>query len=158
MKKLLLFLPIILILTACGAKPASIQKNFKAEASCVYNDIKIKADVISENHIITIIMKKPDNLKGYTFRYKGSKLTVTYKNLKLKAEKDYLPASAFPSIINNVLDAVNHDGINYSGSYKNKAEYKGKSESGEFIFTSDYNTGFIKNIKLRKLGFSADFK
>ncbi len=157
MKRLLLILPLIFLMTACSAKPAEIKKDFKATAVCEYNGEVLKAGIASQNHILKIKMIKPKNLKGLSFKYKGSKLTIHRDGLKLKADESYLPNNAFSSVINNVINSINHNEINYNGQTSNYAEYNGKCESGSFAITADYNTGFIKSIVIKKLGLNAEF-
>ena len=158
MKKIFAILPLILIMTSCAANPAPIQKEFSAIVTSEYNGITIKAEVKSTNHTLIIKMKSPESMKGCTYTYKGSDLTVEYCELKLSAECGYFPDNAFPEIINNVLETVNSGETVLSGKYNNKALYSGKSDSGEFTLTCDYNMGYISELELKDYKFSADFE
>ncbi len=158
MKKIFIILPLILIMTSCAAEPAPIQKEFSAIVTSEYNGIKIKAEVKPTNHTLIIKLKSPESLKGCTYTYRGSDLTVEYNELKLNAECGYLPENAFPNIIYNVLETVNSGETVLSGKYNNNALYSGKSNSGEFTLTCDCNTGYISELELKDFKFSADFE
>ena len=157
MKKLLVILPIILILSSCSSKPAEIQREFKAAVSSEYNDVDIQADVTSKNHTLTIEMKTPESLNGYTYKYDNSKTSVIYDGLMISADDDYFPKDSFSSILNNVLKVTASEEINYSGKYDEKAKYSGKCESGDFVIICDYNTGYISKMEIKKLDFEANF-
>ena len=122
-----------------------------------YNGIKIKADVTSRNHLFSIKIKSPESLNGYTYKYDNAKTSISYDNLLIEADESYLPKNSFPSIIINVLKTIDSEELNYSGNYNNKAKYNGKCESGNFVVTGDYNTGYISELELKDLGFTADF-
>lgn len=158
MKKLSAILLLIIVLTGCSSKPAKIKTEFKAKIKCTYNDINIKADITSANHNIIIRILSPENLNGCVYKYNGSKLTVTYNDLMLNAEKDYLPDDDFANILYNVITTVDKDDITFIQRSDNNARYKGKCDSGEFIISSDYNSGYISKIELKDLNFTSDFK
>lgn len=145
-------------MSACSHKPAELQKDFNATAVCEYNGETLKADISSQNHILKIRMITPKNLKGLSYKYKGSKLSMYRDNLKLKSDESYLPNNAFASVIKNVIKTVNHNDTNYNGQTGNYAEYSGKCDSGSFILNADYYTGYIKNITIKKLGLSVGFR
>ena len=158
MKRILFIIPLIILMASCSVQPAAIQKEFKAEITANYNKIKIKADVISAGHSLKIEIKSPDNLNGYVYSYKSSDLSVKYGDLILNTEYNYIPVNAFSSIIYNVLEAYGRDELNYIGKYNTKARFSGKCESGNFIISSDYNTGYISEIEIKDLNFKAEFK
>ena len=160
MKRLLLFLPIIFILSSCTLAHAKVKTTFKANTVIEYNELKIGAEIIAESHnMLTINVSSPESLKGYCYEYKDSMLSIKLNGLKLDAQESYIPSTGFASILNNVLKTANReDGINYSGKYNSFAVYKGKCDSGDFILTADYNTGCIYKIEIKKLNFTANFK
>lgn len=158
MKKLMAVIPIILIMTSCALSPAEIQKEFKAKVFCKYNGVNIKADVESQNHFLKIKIKSPESLNGYIYNYRNSKLTVKYKELELECNTDYFPKNAFANVLYYVLNSANKDELNFCGEYRGKARHKGKCEAGNFTIDSDYNTGYISNLELKDLDFTASLK
>lgn len=158
MKKLLAVIPIILILTSCALSPAEIQKNFKAEVFCDYNGVNIEADAECQNHSLKIEIKSPENLKGYIYDYKNSKLSVKYKELELDCDTEYLPKNAFSNVLYYTLNSLDKESTSFCGEYKDKARYKGKCEAGNFTIDCDYNTGYISDIEIKSIDFKASFK
>ena len=74
------------------------------------------------------------------------------------AEEGYLPDSAFPAVIYNVLKSLNKENNCYLSSSDNAfAVYKGKSDSGDFILTAEFTTGAVKKIEVESIGFTAEF-
>lgn len=158
MKRIILILPILIIMSACSFSPAKLQTEFNACVESEYNEVKIKADIKSQNHKLQIEMKKPDNLDGYIYIYNNSRLTVKYKELELESESEYLPKNAFTNILYYVLSSIKKGDVTFSGENGEKAEYNGKCKSGNFVIHSDYNSGYISDIELKSLGFKAHLK
>lgn len=154
MKKLpLLFLCFIFIFGGCKSKPAFPQDRFKGNFSAVEKGAEIKGEIVSNsNNSMLIKVTSPKVMKGYTYRYKDDKLTISYENMNILSESDYLPSSAFPQIVFNVIRSLKkEDNCVLKGSYNSFAEYKGNCDSGEFTIKSEINSGFIKEISLKEI-------
>ena len=158
MKKILLFVPIMLILCACGTKPAQLKTVFSATAICDYNNIVTEARVESAEHgRLTVEIKKPEEIKGciYSFTEKGFKMSL--EGLEIGGEESCIPPNSFPRVLYNVLaDAAKSS--EYTGSNNSFAEYKGKCENGEYRIQTDFNTGYISYIEIKSINFKTEFK
>ena len=160
MKKLsLLFLFVLLFLTSCSSSPAPIARSFSAQVSATSGTVDIKGKITAnKENLFVAQVYSPNTMKGYTYTYKNSKLRMEYKGMIVDAEEGYLPDSAFPAVIYNVLKSLNKENNCYLSSSDNAlAVYKGKSDSGDFILTAEFTTGAVKKIEVESIGFTAEF-
>lgn len=161
MKKLpLLFFCVIFLFTSCSSQPAPIERSFTANVTATCNSLKIRAKVTAEEHnLLTVTMYSPKAVRGYTYTYKDGDVNLSYNNMNIDANGDYLPPTAFPQVIYNVLSTIaQDDNCTLNGIYNSSVEYKGESASGNYTIRSDYSTGAIESIKISSLNFSATFK
>ena len=159
-KKLsLLFLFVLLFLTSCSSSPAPIARSFSAQVSATSGTVDIKGKITAnKENLFVAQVYSPNTMKGYTYTYKNSKLRMEYKGMIVDAEEGYLPDSAFPAVIYNVLKSLNKENNCYLSSSDNAlAVYKGKSDSGDFILTAEFTTGAVKKIEVESIGFTAEF-
>ncbi|MGN1138720.1 MAG: hypothetical protein ACI4RM_04665, partial [Ruminococcus sp.] len=105
MKKLsLLFLFILLFFTSCSNSPAPIARSFSAQVSATSGAVDIKGKITAnKENLFVAQVDSPNTMKGYTYTYRNSKLRMEYKGMIVDAEEEYLPDSAFPAVIYNVL-------------------------------------------------------
>ena len=158
MKKILLFVPIMLILCACGTKPAQLKTEFSAAAICDYNGVSTEARIKAEEHgRLSIEIIKPEEIKGcvYSFTEKGFKMSLD--GLEIGGEESCIPPNSFPCVINNVLADIGK-GCEYIGSNNSFAEYKGICENGEYRILADEKTGYISLIELKSINLKTQFK
>lgn len=161
MKKLpLLFFCVIFLFTSCSAEPAPIARSFTANVTATCNKVKIRAKVTAEEHnLLTVSIYSPKAVRGYTYTYKDGGLNISSGNMNIDADEDYLPPTAFPQIIYNVLSTVGQEeNCTINGVYNSSVEYKGSSTSGKYTLRSNFSTGAIERIKIGSLSFSATFK
>lgn len=160
MKKLsLLFLCALFLLSSCSSQPCEIVRSFSAEISASCNGENIKAHITAnKQNVLTVRIRSPKAMKGYTYSYKGDALTVKYKTFKVDTQSSYLPNTAFVSVIYNVLKSLNKENNCYfAGAKEAFAEYKGNSDSGKYVISTQYTTGVISKIELKGIDFNADF-
>ena len=160
MKKLsLLFLFILIFFTSCSNSPSPIVRSFSAQVSATSGGVEIKGKITAnKQNIFTAQITSPSTMKGYTYTYKDSKLRLEYKGMIVDAEEEYLPDTAFPTVIYNVLKSLNKENNCYLSSSDNAlAVYKGKSDSGDFILTAEFTTGAIKKIEVEDINFTVEF-
>ena len=141
MKKplLILFLAVI-FLTSCAVKPAEPELKFRKRIKASFNSTKITAEISSDSHkLLTITLKS--QMKGCVYAYRDGKIKITYMNLFVSAEDNYLPDSAFPQKIYNVYKRLRLGKYELKRANNSFAEYKGESESGGFILRTDIKTG-----------------
>ena len=161
MKKLpLLFFCLILLFTSCSSEPAPTSRSFTANVTATCNGTKFRAKVTSEEHnLLTVTMYSPKAVRGYTYTYKDGGINISSGNMNIDADEDYLPPTAFPQIIYNVLSTIGQeDNCTVNGIYNSSVEYKGSSSSGKYTIRSNFSTGAIESIKISSQGFSATFK
>lgn len=156
MKKLFLFLvPIIILLCSCSAKPAELNRSFSAEVVSRYNGVKIKADLTAdEGRIITLRIKSPSSMKDCTYTYKDGKVIVSGSSLKITADDNYLPNTAFAQVLRNILISLGRES-NLKPVNNSPTEYKGNSDSGSFTLTAD-SVGNITSLNIKAIKFSAE--
>lgn len=160
MKKLpLLFLCVIFLFTGCGKNPAEPVDKFSGNISAEYNGVKIKAEITScSNNTLNLKITAPKAMKGYKYRFKDDELTLTFKNMKLESDKDYLYKRDFSVITYNILKSIKkEDNLVLRGAYNSFTEYKGGCESGDFILKSDTESGIIKEFSIKELNYKAEF-
>lgn len=149
-KPLLIFIFIIIMLTSCSVKPAEPDLNFSARIKASFDGTKISGRLIADKHnIVNLTLSSPSSMKGCSYSYKNSKVRIKYKNMKLQADDNYLPDTAFPQIIYNVLKALNKGKYTLKTAHNSFAEYKGKSLSGSFTIKTVLRSGRITQIKLK---------
>lgn len=161
MKKIpLLFFCVIFLFTSCSSEPAPIARSFTANVTATCNGIKIRAKVTAEEHnLLTVTMYSPKAVRGYSYTYKDGSINISSGNMSIDADGDYLPPTAFPQIIYNVLSTVGQeDNCTVNGIYNSSVEYKGSSSSGKYTIRSDFSTGAPESIKISAINFSATFK
>jgi hypothetical protein len=158
MKKLpLLFFCLILALSGCTAPSAPVD-SFKAKFKAKSNGVTLKGKIYSSsNNTVTIKISYPDALSGYVYSFKNNKLNLSYNNLYLKSESEYLPEGDFSRTVYNVLRSLKkEDNIKVDKSYNSLTEYKGSCESGKYALVCD-NLGKIKEISLKENNFNIKF-
>ncbi len=154
----LLFFCVILILSGCSQSVKYPTDKFKGSYAFTGSGYKIKGDIYSvSNNLMTISVKSPSSMKGYRFKYKNDKLSISYNNMKLKSDREYLPKEAFSQVIFNVIRSLKKDdNCTLQGEYNSFAEYKGSCDSGEYTLKASKNSGLIRQISLKE--YSIHFK
>ena len=158
-KPLLIFLFIMICFTSCAVKPAEPGLNFSERIIANYRDMRIYADIVSNKHnILTLRLKSPDSMRGLTYYYKDKKFRMYYRNMKVKAEDNYLPDNAFAQCIYNALKHINCGEYEMKSADNSSAEYYGSCESGKFSFSTNASTGKITEIKIISRNLDVKFK
>lgn len=160
MKKIpLLFFCVIFLFCGCSREPEPPEKSFSSKISASLNGIKIKADITSNSSdFITVKLKSPKCLNGYTYSYKDGNFKISYKNFRIKANGNYIPNTSFPQIIYNVIRSMKiEDNCVYQGKYNSLAKFRGRCDSGKYTLTTDFSTGLIKEISIKENKFDAKF-
>lgn len=158
----LLFFSVLLVisLTSCKKEPAPIVMNFSADFTAQCNGVEIQGNVVvNENDMLSLSLTQPESMKGYTYTFKDSKFTMEYDGMKVEAETNYLPQTAFPSVIYNVLRSLKKENNCYFDTANELfADFKGSCDAGEYTITTQYSMGTISEIKIPSLDFSVKFK
>lgn len=160
MKKLpLLFFCVIFLFTGCQNAPAEPVDKFSGTLKTVYNGVKVRAELSSgSNNSLNLRLSSPENMNGYSYSFKNDKLVLTYKNFKIKSEKDYLNKRDFSVILYNVVKSFKkEDNLVLRGSYNSFAEYKGDCESGGYILKTEPDSGLPKEISIKELNLNIKF-
>lgn len=163
MKKItLLFFSVLIIVScvACQKEPAPIVVNFSADFTAQCNGVEMSGNtVVNENNMVSLTLTEPDAMKGYTYTFKNSQFIMEYDGMKVEADTNYLPKTAFPSIIYNVFRSLKKENNCYLDTTTELfANYKGNCDLGEFIIITQYTMGTISEIKIENLDFNIKFK
>lgn len=159
----LLFFSVLIILlafTSCHKEPAPIVCNFSGKFTAFCNGVKIQGKaVVNKNNILSLAISSPESMESYTYYYKEDRLFVKFENMKVKAGSNYLPKTAFPSIVYNIFRSLSKENNCYlSGENELYAEYKGNCDSGEYTITTQYSMGTIDEIRIEAIDFKIKFK
>ena len=152
MKKLLLIFPVLFLFVSCGTQSPKPVRGFTADIVSEYNYTEIKAELVAdESRYISLRFDSPESMKGSTYIFTDGKVKITSDSAKVSAEDNYLPDTAFPKIVYNVLISLGREGNLQNNSQK---EYNGSCDSGKFNLTVD-DSGRITAISIKALGFAA---
>lgn len=154
MRKLpLLFLCFILLLSGCKSNLSFPLDRFKGNFTAIKKDVKIKGEIISDsNNYMLLKVSSPESMKGCTYIYKDDKLSISFDNMNIDCDSDYLPDTAFSRVIFNVIRSLKkEDNCVLQGSYNSIIEYKGNCDSGEYLIKSEKSSGNIKEISLKEI-------
>jgi hypothetical protein len=107
--------------------------------------------VSDKRHMLTVRMDSP--AKGCTYSYKDGKIRLRYRNMVVNAEDNYLPNTAFAQIVYNVFLRLYENKYTLSSADNSFAEYKGRSDSGDFVLKTDVKSGKLVSlfVKAQKL-------
>lgn len=95
---------LFLFLTACSVNDDfRIKRNFSSDVYISTEDINISGSVKFKNNELTLKIKSPENLNGYTYSIKNDTVTMTYMNLQTTIDINKLPQNAPAVIIYNTL-------------------------------------------------------
>jgi len=162
MKKitLLFFSVLILIMSGCQKEPAPIVMNFSANFNAQCNTVEMAGNVVvNENNMLSVTLTEPQSMKGYTYIFKDDKFTMEFEGMKVEAQTNYLPKTAFPSIFYNIFRSLKKENnCLFDTSTEYFATFKGNCDSGEYIITTQYSMGTISEIKIPALDFNVKFK
>lgn len=89
-------------LSGCGAPPA-LTENFKAVFSVSQDDISCKGTVSLSSEGLSIEMLEPYTVSGVRFDYSENSMSISCSDLSTKANCDYIPAGAIPSVLHNTF-------------------------------------------------------
>lgn len=158
----LLFFSVLMVFicSSCKNEPAPIVTNFSAYFTAQCNGVEIKGKaVVNKNNMLSLTVSSPDAMKGYTYSYKKDTLTVKYGTMKISAQDNYLPKTAFPSIVNNIFRSLSKENNCYlDASTDLFATYKGNCDQGEFTIITQFSMGTISEIKIDGIDFYVKFR
>lgn len=106
MKRIILMLPILLILTlalsACG-KPPTVNSDFSSSFTAVYQGEDYEGTLRKDGDQLTIAMQAPYTVDGISFDYQGDTLSIRCADHSTIVSFDYLPDSSIPTVLYNTL-------------------------------------------------------
>lgn len=151
----------IFIFGGCSAKtPPEPQMDFTASVHISYGDSlsrrsTYQAQLTSTSQgMIVLRLLSDDVLNNLQYKWED-KLTLSYGDMHLKTETNYLPQFSFPQGIYNVLFALPRTG-EFEGFDEDSAIFSGVTPSGGYKVKTDRN-GAIEEISIEELSLVVDF-
>lgn len=162
-----LLLAVVLLLTGCGgqggggtapSQPDTLSNQFSCVADIHYNELDIKANVVSPSPgLYTIEVLEPASLKGLKVEWTGQQIQLGYLGLSVGIDPATLPDSLFGSILIDVFNkAAAKDGMSIEAG-ENELILHGKTDTGDFTVSMDRQTGALKSISVPSAGLEAQF-
>ncbi len=122
----------LICLTACG-DPEPLKTEFKAVFSVTQNETDYKGELELADDSLHIKMIQPYSIEGIEYDYSDKGLSVSLNEHSAQVNCDYIPASAIPSVLHNIL------------SYISAAECQGNEDGYDrYAVTSPYGVAIIK--------------
>ncbi len=114
---------LLIILSACGKAPQA-KSDFSVAFTAEHqdDDTKYTGTLTKSGDRIHITLSEPYTIKGMTFDYQDSELSIERNGHNAITNCRYLPADSLPSTLHNILAELTH------------AAYT-KSENGEDLYT-----------------------
>ena len=163
MKKItLLFFSVFMVFafTSCKKQPAKVVTDFSAGFTAHCNGVEICGNaVVNKNNVLNLTISSPESMNGYVYSYKDDALTIQFGTMKIETDTNYLPKTAFPSVLYNIFRSLRKDNNCYlDTSTELFAEYKGKCDNGEYTIITQFSMGTISEIKIDSSDFYIKFK
>ncbi len=112
----------VLCLSSCKAEPPGPDSAFISDFSVTDGDMDYSGSVELNESGMTISLNEPYTVSGMSFTYNVDGMSISRGGLSAKANSDYIPSRAVPSVLHDAL------------SYLSQAEYQ-STEDGEDIYT-----------------------
>ena len=123
---------LMLCLSACG-NPPELAGDFESEFSVTLDESSYKGRISLNGGELSIALTEPYTVSGMRFEYSDKELSIDFGGHSTKANCDYIPAGAIPSVLHNTL------------AYISKAEYRGREDGTDtYTVMTPYGEAIIK--------------
>lgn len=164
MRKILCFFICVVMITLCSCKraePSDIKGSFEADVIVKFSEspgnidtahMEVSGDFLRGQGAFTITT--PDELATLSYKW-GRGFEISFDSLECRTEASHLPSGAFMQVLYKVLCHVTVNG-ECKGKSGELWEFEGCTEGMDYRVLAD-NKGYIKNISVEELNFSAEF-
>ncbi len=159
---IVLCLVIMLLLSSCTAKTSkevSVVLNFSATVDVTEGAEKYTCEIINtDKDISSILIKSPENLNGINYKWNGNSYAIEYKDLFCESTVEYLPKSAFASILIDILKYIKSpDNIKIVSTDDDITTFIGENKNGKFTIECNTVDGLISLIEIKDLALRYEF-
>lgn len=144
MKKVLVLLfTVVSVFVICSCsqsvKIPSVITNINSDALVEYGGTEYECHITRlTDGVVSICLNSPENLSGLTFRLADGKYSVSYDELLCRTDSVFLPETAFPTMIINILSVANtQENLIYQSSENGLVTFTGTSNTGGFQLITD---------------------
>lgn len=153
----LLILPVLVSCTISTPIPAPPIVELSGDAcSITYGENRYKATV---THILqgvtSITFAEPEGVNGIAYTFSGSGCNIIFGDLKFAADRSFMGDTALPQIICDVMNSMQgENALSYvqreepQSSTLTTAVFTGKTKNHSYKVTTDFDSGYIKEIEV----------
>ncbi len=150
------------------SKPEPAPPNLELSGDICTVNYGVKEYKASVTHIFqgltSITFFEPNELEGVVYTFSENGCSIMLNDLKFTTDRSFMGDSSLPQIICDVLsNASKEDAVKYiecetpQASTLITATFSGNTEHYPYTITTDFNSGFIKEIKVDQCNFKATF-
>ena len=153
----LLILPLLVSCTFSTPEPSPPIVELSGDVcNITYGENSYKATV---THIIqgvtSITFAEPDSLDGMVYTFSGNGCSIIFGDLKFNTDRSFMGDTALPQIICDVMNSMQgENALTYSernepqSSTLTTAEFTGNTRKYRYTVTTDFDSGYIKEIEV----------
>lgn len=112
----------------------------------------------------TISITEPEDISGVVYSFSGNGCDIMYGDLSFKTESSFMGSNSLPQVIHDIFaSAQRENALTFIDSEEPKsstlttATFSGKTDNFNYTITTDFESGYIKEISVDDLGLTIKF-